>query len=563
VSDGSRGSGRPEQTVDELQGADGLPEGSLDLGAELSAGSPPRAAAPAVPKDYIPGLVENFRRDVVSGFVIFLIALPLCLGIAAASGAPPIAGVITGIVGGTLVALVSGSYVTINGPAAGLIVVILGAIEGLGGFRYALAVGLVAGAIQIVLGLLRSGKLTAFFPLSVVHGMLAGIGIIIMTGQIHIALGVENPREHGFHIFTVIPESFAELEPLAAAIGLAAVLVMVLWPKVPVAALRLVPAPLVAVVMGIVGAALFSLDEELLVPLPDSITEGFAAPDFSRILTGTSLYYIFLFVFVASLESLLTAEAVDKLDPYKRRSDMNRELVGKGAGNMVVSAIGGIPMIAEVVRSSANIFNGARTRWSNFFHGLFLLAFVALLPGLLQRIPTAALAGILLVVGFKLAHPKEFLGTLKIGRLELVLMAVTAATVVLTDLLIGVGAGIVVGLVVALARGTSVGNLFRPRMQVQEGETITATFRGALGFTNFVGVRSKLDALPRGRHVVLDFSEVQSIDHTVVERLHDFEEDYERSGGHVERHGTERLKAETDHPLAAVRAAPAPAGAVG
>ena len=317
-----------------------------------------------------------------------------------------------------------------------------------------------------------------------------------------------------------------------------------------------------AVVVGIAGAFLFGLDGDFLVPLPASLVAGLALPDFSKILTGTSLYYVVLFVFVASLESLLTAEAIDKLDPYKRRSNMNRELVGKGAGNMLSSFVGGLPMIAEVVRSSANVFNGAKTRWSNFFHGAFLLAFVALVPGLLQTIPNAALAGILLVVGFKLAHPKEFVGALRIGPVELVLMAVTAAIVVLEDLLIGVGAGIAVGLVVAVIRGTSVGNLFKPRMQVDDlGSTITVRFGRALGFNNFVGVRTKLDALPPGKHVVLDFSEVKFIDHTVVERLHDFEDEYGSAGGRVERRGEGHLKPDTKHPHAAMKATKPPVGA--
>ena len=392
--------------------------------------------------------------------------------------------------------------------------------------------------------------------------MLAGIGIIIMTGQIHVALGVANPRESGFAIFTVIPESFANLVLPAALVGLSSVLVMVLWPMIPNAFLKVIPAPLVAVLVGVVLSLAFGLEGEFLVDLPDSLIAGLTTPDFSQVLSGTFVQYVVLFVFVASLESLLTAEAVDKLDPYKRRSNMNRELVGKGAGNMLSASIGGLPMIAEVVRSSANVFNGAKTRWSNFFHGAFLLAFVALVPGLLQRIPLASLAGILLVVGFKLAHPKEFLGALRIGPVELVLMGVTAAIVVLEDLLIGVAAGIVVGLVVAVIRGTSIPNLFKPQMRVDDaGSTVSVRFSRALGFNNFVGVRTRLDALPPGKRVILDFSDVRFVDHTVVERLHDFEEEYGRTGGHVERRGTEHLKPDTDHPLAAMRATKSSVGA--
>jgi len=212
-------------------------------------------ARTAVPKDWIPGLIQNARYDLLSGFIIFLIALPLCLGIAIASGAPPIAGVISGFVAGMLASLLSGSYVTINGPAAGMIVIVLGAVTELG-FRGALAVGVVAGGIQIVLGLLRSGKMTAFFPLSVVHGMLAGIGLIIMSGQIHIALGLNNPREHGFHILTAIPPSFANLVPIPALIGLISVLIMIGWPMIKLGIAQVIPAPLVAVIVGTIIAAL-------------------------------------------------------------------------------------------------------------------------------------------------------------------------------------------------------------------------------------------------------------------------------------------------------------------
>jgi len=360
---------------------------------------------PVPPKDWLPGLVENGKNDAVSGFIIFLIALPLCLGIALASGAPPIAGIISGIVAGTLANLLSGSYVTINGPAAGMIVIVAGAVTELG-FEGALAVGVVAGAIQIVLGLARSGKLTGFFPLSVIHGMLAGIGLIIMAGQIHVAVGRENPREHGLGILTSIPESVLDLVPATALVGLAAVLVMVLWPRLGAIA-KVVPAPLVAVIVGTLIALVSGAGPRLDLG-EGGLLAGFTGPDFSALLSGPAIKWVVLYVFVASLESLLTTEAVDKLDPWQRRSNMNKELIGKGAGNLVSSAIGGLPMIAEVVRSKANILNGARTRWSNFFHGVFLAVFVLAAPALLELIPLAALAGILLVIGFKLAHPNDF-----------------------------------------------------------------------------------------------------------------------------------------------------------
>jgi len=514
----------------------------------------------AIPRDYLPGLRENWRSDLVSGFVIFLLAVPLSLGIALASGVPPFAGIITAIVGGIIVSLTSGSHVTINGPAAGLIVIVLGAVEGLGegdaeaGYRLALAVGVVAGALQIVCGLLRAGKITSFFPLSVVHGMLAGIGVIIMSRQIHVALGVEGVGGHGLHPILEIPHSIGELEPEVALIGLVSILIMIFWPKLKAAA-RFVPAPLAAAAAGVLLGVAFDLEENFLIALPDSFADGFVSPDFSRILEVESFRWIVAFLFVASLESLLTASAIDKLDPWKRRSNMNREFLGKGSGNMISCMIGGLPMIAEVVRSTANILNGARTRWSNFFHGFFVLVFVAALPGVLEMIPLAALAGILVVVGWKLFNPAQFAEAWRIGREEFLFMVVTIAIVVYRDLLEGVIAGIIVGLIVTLVRGTRLGNLFRPAIEVRgdsDSDEVVVKFGRKLGFTNFVGVRTKLDELPPGKTVVLDFTDVERIDHTVVERVHDFEEEYEREGGHVVRRGIDHLESATEHPFSAL-----------
>jgi MFS superfamily sulfate permease-like transporter len=450
--------------------------------------------------------------------------------------------------------------VTINGPAAGMIVIVSGAVTELG-FKGALAVGVVAGGIQILLSFAKAGKMTGFFPLSVIHGMLAGIGLIIMAGQIHVALGRLNPGAHGFHIFTEIPPSFENLVPEIAVIGLAAVLVMIFWPRLGKVG-KLVPAPLVAVVVGTVIAAGNGASDILIrgeegatrsstVDLGGGLVDGFTSPDFSEVLTGPGLKWVFLYLFVASLESLLTAEAIDKLDPWKRRSDMNRELLGKGVGNMVSSAIGGLPMIAEVVRSKANILNGARTRWSNFFHGMFLAVFVLAAPGVLELIPLAALAGVLLVVGFKLAHPNDFRHMLHIGKVDFVLMLVTAFTVLLTDLLIGVATGIVLGLIHAVVRGTSLGNLFKARKAVREQEEeVEVRLEGALGFHNFIPLRTVLDGMSPGKTVVLDFSGVHYVDPTVMERLHDFEEAYVTDGGTVRRVGDQHLRADSEHEFA-------------
>ncbi len=287
-----------------------------------------------VPRDWLPGLVQNWKSDLVTGFIVFLIALPLSLGIALASGAPPIAGIITAIIGGMLVSLLSGSHLTINGPAAGLIVIVLGAIEALGegdpvaGFRYALAVGVVCGAIQIGLGLLRLGKMTNFFPLSVVHGMLAGIGVIIMSRQIHVALGAtvdtahgvipeEWPVLHGLNPLLAIPQSLTHLTPTVALIGAASVAIMVFWPMLKRVA-AFVPAPLVAAAVGVGLAIVLGVASQprFMLDLPEGgLLGGLVSPDFSKIASGDSIRWVVTFAFVASLESLLTAAASTRWTP--------------------------------------------------------------------------------------------------------------------------------------------------------------------------------------------------------------------------------------------------------
>ena len=520
-----------------------------------------QASAPvarqAVPLDWIPGLVQNAKPDLVSGFIIFLIALPLSLGIALASGAPAIAGVITAVIGGVLGSLISGSHLTINGAAAGLIVIVLGAVNAFGGgmegFRVALAVGVICGGLQIVIGLLKAGKLSNMFPLQVVHGMLAGIGIIIMAKQIHVALGV---KVGGSMIATIaaIPSSFAGMAPTVALIGALSLMIMIVWPMLGKAVpfLKAIPAPLVVVMTAVAMGQGFQLDAKYLVSVPLNFMESFAFPDFSKIGDGVFWKYVFTYLFVASLESLLTASAIDKMDPYKRRSNMNQELIGKGASNALASLIGGLPMIAEVVRSSANVMNGARTRWANFYHGVFLLVAVVAIPAVLNMIPLAALAGMLVFIGFRLAHPKTFMHALHIGKEEFMFMAATAAIVVTVDLLWGVIIGFVIAVVTNLIRGGAKGFVKAETQVSAQGDTVTLKFRGALGFNNYVGVRGVLDSLPKAKQLTLDYSGVSFMDHTVRERLHDFKGEYEGEGGSLAVQGESALRASSHHEFSAL-----------
>ena len=516
-----------------------------------SAPAAPKSDVGPIPKDFFPGLAQNIKFDLPAGIILFLIALPLSLGIAVASGAPPIAGVITGFIGGILGGFFGGSYVTINGAAAGLIAIVFGAVAALAdigpngqpdiasGFRYALAVGVVCGGFQILMGLAKLGMLTNMFPLSVVHGMLAGIGCIIIAKQIHTLLGV---TFSGPMIPTIlaIPSSFANMHLQAATIGALSLAMMVAWPKLPKALTKILPAPMAIILITVPMGMYFQLTPEFLVKVPLNFMESFQTPDWGKVGTGVFWKFVITYTLVASLESLLTAAAMDKMDPWKRRSDMNRELLSKGAANSISSFVGGLPMIAEVVRSSANIMNGARTRWSNIFHGTFLLLSVALIPGILNMIPLAALAGMLVFIGSRLAHYKEFVHASHIGKEEVAYMVITTFLVVAVDLLWGIIIGFIIAVLFNVVRG---GFAITADATVEtSGDNVTVKLRGTQGFLNFVSMRSKLDALPPGKNLTIDYSGVTYMDHTVHERFHDFNGEYALSGGSVKTVGKEKLK---------------------
>jgi MFS superfamily sulfate permease-like transporter len=520
-----------------------------------------------IPLDGIPGLKQNWKSDFISGFIIFLIALPLCLGISLASGAPPMAGLFSGIVGGLIVSLFSGSYVTINGPAAGLIAVVLHSITTLGGgdnrlgFEYTLAVIVIAGAIQVVLGLLKAGNLTVFFPIAVVHGMMAAIGIIIISKQFYFALGITPVAKTISGLILEMPFSLGKVNPEIAVIGISSILVIVILGKVKNAFVKKLPAPLMAVLVGVVLAYIFDVKDQhtstfmeksfeigpkFLVNLPDRISDSIIQPNFGLIGTGMFWMMVVTIGLIASIESLLTASAIDKVDPYNRHSDMNRELVAKGIGNFVLGWIGGLPIIAEVVRSSANLNNGAKTRWSNFFHGFFLLVFVLLLPNLIHMIPLAALAGILIMVGVRLASPSEFYHTYKKGWDQILVFLITIFFTVFEDLLVGVGAGIIAKLIIQLSLGVPLKNLFIS--DIKQNETPDGyefVIKRALIFSNLLSLKRQLGQIPKGKKVKISATEIEFIGYSAFDFLADFKRDYEKTGGTVTISGHENL-----HPLA-------------
>ena len=536
-----------------------------------------------LPKTGLPGLIENWRTDLLSGFLVFLIALPLCLGISMASGFPPSAGIITAIIGGIVVSRINGSYMTINGPAAGLIVVVLSAVQELGegnamaGYRYTLAAIVVASVFQVLLGLFKAGRFSSFFPASVIHGMLAAIGIIIMTKQIHVVLGVTPQKGSLFYTMAQIPASFMNLNPEIAIIGLSGLGILIAWALLKNRLLKMIPAPLIVVLVGIGLAKYFDLDHEhlylflpdahflphheatvgpkFLVAISDNFMSSFNFPDFSKFATLEFWEAVVSICLVGSLESLLSAMAVDKLDPYKRHTDLDRDLTAVGVGNLVSGFLGGLPMIAEIVRSSANVNNGAKTGWANFFHGSLLLLFVVLFPRLIHSIPLAALAALLVFTGFRLASPKSFAEVMGIGKEQLFMFVVTIIGVLATDLLIGVAIGILAKFVIHMLRGVRPNNLFKINFVIEpkDADTFIVSIVGAAIFSNFMSLKIALNNLEKGKTIIFQMNNTYLLDHTVMEFIHDFQHNYESQGGKCIFFGLEFHDTYSRHPLAVRR----------
>jgi MFS superfamily sulfate permease-like transporter len=516
-----------------------------------------------LPKDGWAGLKENFTTDVLSGFVVFLLAMPLSLGIAKASEFPPIMGLLTAIIGGVVVSMIAGSRLTIKGPAAGLIVVVAGAVNEFGGgeigWRFALGAMVAAGIVQILFGVFKLGKLADIFPLSAIHGMLAAIGIIIIAKQIPVLLDVDPALYKGLSIFSMIgaiPTFFANLDPRASLIGIGALVIMMGWPCIKNPMIKKIPAPLVVLLIAIPLELMMDFQHTepayALLHIGNFVENVKYNVDFGGIaMTGIFIKYIIMFALVGSLESLLTVKAIDMVDPYKRKSDNNRDLIAVGAGNTLTAFLGGLPMISEVARSSANVNSGAKTRWANFFHGLFMLIFVLVATPVIEMIPNAALAAMLITVGIKLAHPKEFINTLKIGREQLAIFLVTIFFTLFEDLLVGIAAGILLKVIMHALNGTPISSFFKaPTLVSFTGNRYLVEIDKAAIFSNYLGIKRKLEEIPAGFDVTIDLKNTKLVDHSVMENLHHFQHDYEENGGTVKIIGLENHIPASSHELA-------------
>jgi MFS superfamily sulfate permease-like transporter len=542
---------------------------------------------------------STLRFDALAGFLVFLIALPLCLAIAKASNFPPIAGIWTAVIGGLVCTFISNSQMTIKGPAAGLIVIVAGAVTDLGrefgaglsadeqmamGYHLALGVGVAAGVIQILFGLFKAGKLSDFFPLPAVHGMLASIGIIIIAKQAYFVFGIPAPKDAGpLQLLAAFPTLLPKMNPEIACIGVVSLLILFGVPLLRNRYLRMIPAPMLVLLVALPLGYAFDLDHQHtylfprgfftsdhpaayevgpkahLVDVPEVLrnpASAFAFPDFRSLLSLTGLKYVVLFALIGSLESLLSAKAIDLLDPYGRKSDLNRDVLGVGVSNTLAALVGGLPMISEIVRSSANINNGARSKYSNFFHGVCLLAFVLLLPKLIHQIPLASLGAMLVYTGFRLASPRTFWETYKIGVPQFITFVGTIVVTLATDLLVGIAAGILIKLVCHVIQGAPVWRLFRARIETPpalNGVAVVQVKEAAV-FSTWLSVASAVrKAAKTSDRVVIDLSQTRLVDHSVMEKLHELEVDLQRDGKQLEVVGLEQHVPCSAHPHAARR----------
>ena len=509
------------------------------------------------------GLFGHIKYDIPSSLVVFLVALPLCLGIALASGAPLFSGVIAGVVGGIVVGSISGSALGVSGPAAGLAVIVLNSIDDLGSFDIFLLAVVIAGVFQIILGIVKAGVIGYYFPNAVIKGMLSGIGIIIILKQIPHAFGYDKDPEGDFSFIqpdghTTFSEFGYILDAVTPGVMIVTIIslsILILWERPFMKKLsftKLIPGPLVAVLIGITLESWFemfpslTIEPEHLVKIPVSDSFGgfidlFSSPDFSQLFNPHLYLVAFTIAVVASLETLLSVEATDKLDPDKRITPTNRELVAQGCGNVVAGLIGGIPITQVIVRSSANIQTGAKSKLSAIVHGFWLLGCAILIPDILNRIPLASLATVLLVVGYKLAKPQLFKEMFDKGLSQFIPFVVTILGLVFTDLLIGIGLGLVVAFMQILWINFKTPYHYDPKAQ-KPGEPIYIQLSQDVSFLNKAGILHTLNMFKSGSKVIIDTTSTKTIHPDVVEILDDFKNlQAPKRNIEVEIRGLERL----------------------
>jgi len=492
-------------------------------------------------------MFKEIKNDLPASIVVFFVALPLCLGIALASGAPLFSGIIAGIVGGIVVGVASGSTLGVSGPAAGLAVIVLTAITTLGSWSAFLLAVVLAGVIQLVMGFAKAGFIAYFFPSSVIKGMLTGIGLLIILKQIPHALGYDKDMEgddafwqmDGENTFTAIISAFEAFSPGAVLIAVLSLAILILWDTILLKKhkiFQLIQGPIVVVVLGIVmnmlyqnGLLNFSLaaDQVVSLPVPDSFSgflNQFTFPDFSAISNIEVWKIAVVMAIVASLETLLCVEATDKLDPDKRVTPTNRELKAQGLGNIVSGLIGGLPVTQVIVRSSANIAFGGKTKLSAIFHGIFLLISAISIAGLLNKIPLASLAAILLIVGYKLAKPALFKQMYTLGWEQFAPFTATVIGILMTDLLMGISIGMAFGVFFTLHHSYRNSHYMKNVISTEHGQEVHhLVLAEEVSFINKAGILNTLNEIPSNTKVIIDCTYSKSIAYDVVEIIKNYE----------------------------------------
>jgi len=522
-------------------------------------------------------LLSFWKSDLQAGFIVSLLALPMSLGVALASGFPPFAGIITAIVAGVIISFLSGSSLAIKGPAGGLSAIMLIATLQLGngnlelGYRIALAVVVVSGVVQLIFGVARLGNIADFFPASTIHGMLAALGISMSLKQIHLAIGVQPISAKPWDLFLEIPSSLNSLNPKIALVALLAIGIMVAHHFLTSKYVKAIPSAIFVLIFTIPMGLLWDLNiahnytfaknnyvidpSFSMLNIPNSFMETIVFPDFSHVLDFNFWENVVMLSFACTIESLLSTKGIDKLDPEKRNSNQNKDLFAIGIGNIISGFVGGLPMISESKRSVVNIDNGGKSIWSGVFHGGFLLLFIAFGSKIINLIPYAALAAILVFTGTRMVTPAEFSKSYKIGAEQFLVFFTTFVLSLAFNFMVGIACGVLVELIIHLVFGVSFGKLFKGDMRLLKGKdnNFEVVFAGPAVFSNYLNVRKVIQNIPTSSHITFDFSKATIVDHTFMEHLQAFEQRRADKGGTLAIAGLDYHKHLSDHPLASKR----------
>ena len=525
------------------------------------------------------GFKKHWKNDVVAAISVALVALPLSLAIAKGMGVPPISGLITAVIGGLLTTFIRSAYLTINGPAAGLIAVVAASAvalsptgEAIDGFPYVLAAIVVAGALQVVVGLLKFGRIADVFPSSVIQGVLASIGIIIFAKQMHVAMGTTSDGENTVQIITDIFQKIPEINPYIALISGLGIILLFFHSRISYKVFHFIPAPVWVLAIGVpivflygyleaneiaVFGKVFHAPKDYLINVPSDWMDGFRFPDFSKINTGKFWMAVISINLISSVITLAATKAVDKLDPYKRKTDLNKDLTAVGFSSMAAGFVGGLPILSVIVRSTVNVNNNAKTKWSNFYHGLFIAVFVLVGLPIIKMFPVAALAAVLVFTGIKLASPRVFKEVYKQGLEQMVFML---ATIIVT-LYKGPLAGIFGGIAITLGAHLLISRLSIPQffqMMFRSGTnlkehhdgTYTLRIKGIANFMTLLRLIAMLEKIPAGVDLKIDLAKTRLIDLTFQEKLMEFRASHRLTGGKVQISGLNQHIASSNHKLA-------------